>query len=361
MKKKVLYLGWVGFGNLGDDVCRDIFVEQTNALSATKELNIEVNSKYAGTFSNEDLLAYKPDLVVLGGGSLLTYRNAKRLLFAQKNGIPTIIWGSGKDGMNDDIWTGEAHHRLPKSAKLILKAVEKSVLVGLRGPHTSQFLKACGYKSSSTQICGDPGLLLTSSIKSTPIKSKAIKSIIDKKNIIGINLGTTHNRLYGGNEQYISEEMVNVTNKLTENYTVVLFSMWHKDIPAIKKLANQISNKKNLIVLDSVYPIAQLSNILEQCTFTVNFKLHANVFSAAVGTPFISLGYRAKCNDFATSLGLENFVVRTDTTNFGASVLEKSDVLMNDRITYLKTMNSAKRKYEMRLSSLTEKIINLID
>ena len=46
MTKTVLYIGWVGFGNLGDDLCFDIFSETMSERAAEKGLRLEIKGLF---------------------------------------------------------------------------------------------------------------------------------------------------------------------------------------------------------------------------------------------------------------------------------------------------------------------------
>ncbi len=51
---------------------------------------------------------------------------------------------------------------------------------------------------------------------------------------------------------------------------------------------------------------------IEKLDLLVSLKLHAGILAAAANVPFVSLEYRPKCRDFASSLGWEEFLIRTD-------------------------------------------------
>lgn len=97
---RVVYVGWVGFGNLGDDVCRDLFTAHLRRALAAKGRDLEVRwATYQGV-SEQYLLEYRPHLVVLGGGSLFTLQYLQPIILAQKHGIPTVVWGTGFDKLS---------------------------------------------------------------------------------------------------------------------------------------------------------------------------------------------------------------------------------------------------------------------
>ncbi|MGC9309019.1 MAG: polysaccharide pyruvyl transferase family protein, partial [Thermoplasmatota archaeon] len=65
-------------------------------------------------------------------------------------------------------------------------------------------------------------------------------------------------------------------------------------------------------VVVSEASVDAMMDIYASSLFSIGERLHANVLSAAAGTPFISLGYRPKCYDFAESLQYEMFYVQLD-------------------------------------------------
>ncbi len=49
----------------------------------------------------------------------------------------------------------------------------------------------------------------------------------------------------------------------------------------------------------------------------VGERLHACVLAAAAGRPFVSIEYRPKLRDFADSVGMGEYLVRTDEISSG--------------------------------------------
>ena len=63
------YIGWVGFGNHGDDICRDVFIRRFKIV-AEASIDLEVTALFPSAFDELALARLRPDLVVLGAGSL---------------------------------------------------------------------------------------------------------------------------------------------------------------------------------------------------------------------------------------------------------------------------------------------------
>lgn len=362
-RKNILYVGWVGFGNLGDDACRDLFIKKLTPL--LREFGIEPKIKTVRPgkhFTQEDLLGFRPDLVVLGGGSVLKSPYVNLLFIAEKKGIPTVIWGSGIDWISLKELSRIKENTLKKSSPLIQQTVDHCQAVGVRGPHTFKILQAMGCDPKKMLISGDPGFLLQPRLRKeylTPPLSKQINWFGSQQRIIGVNWGTSMNRVYGHNENKTGSQLAAALNKLSRDFSLFFFPVWSKDLPAMERLAEALQNKE-IFISRKVYTAPTLAHFLKRCDLTINFKLHANIFSAAVGTPFISLGYRSKCFDFAASVQLEEMVFRFDHPYLTELLLNKVITLQNKRADYQRILAGHNNGYRKLLTSILKRSVSLL-
>jgi polysaccharide pyruvyl transferase WcaK-like protein len=65
-------------------------------------------------------------------------------------------------------------------------------------------------------------------------------------------------------------------------------------------------------VIEHVSKPAQIIAQLARLDAVIAMKLHAGIFAAIAGTPYLPWAYRPKVEDFAAALSLESLVVRTD-------------------------------------------------
>ncbi|WP_336865826.1 hypothetical protein [Peribacillus frigoritolerans] len=75
--KRILYLGWQGYKNLGDDLCWDLFKEHCD-----KYLDASTYSLQSSQPTKADITPY--DTIILGGGSLLSSDFIELLYSAMK-------------------------------------------------------------------------------------------------------------------------------------------------------------------------------------------------------------------------------------------------------------------------------------
>ena len=359
MSGRIIYIGWVDQGNLGDDLCRDIFIQEFCAAGGAQRA---IESVSPQQIKANDFVRNRPDLVVLGGGSLIHPYYLVPLLWAQQYGIPTVVWGSGVDGLPAEILarvqSGESLNGYclqSHKAELIRHVITNCNQVGLRGPHTLSYLRSLGC-STALEICGDPGLMLRQS--ETDFCSENL--FVGGVPTVGVNWGTTGNKLYGGSEKEVARQLVRVIRELSQNMRVILYAVWPPDLAPLKDLADAVGRSKQIILCETVPSTSFLISLLNGCLFTINFKLHANVFAAALGNPFICLGYRSKCFDFAASLEAEDLVISTAAENLADEVLALSAKIEANFRLYQRRISAIISVYPIRLRRLIKQCVHLL-
>lgn len=240
-----------------------------------------------------------------------------------------VIWGSGIDRINEKALSTmneggnlKLKQRFTDEEAKLLKCVfSKASFAGVRGPLTKQALISLGVNSDDIQIIGDPGLFLN-------YDSKDEK----KEKLIGINWGTTLNNLYGSNEKFVKQSIVD-TAKLLINmgYRLVIYSVWDKDHASCQSLYKGINDPKNVKLITRLLSEKELMSELSPCTLTINYKLHPNLLSMGAKAPFIALGYRFKVFDLAKSIGMENHVISTSHPDLKSEILARVSLIEQNR------------------------------
>lgn len=359
--KRILYLGWVNFGNLGDDVCRDLFRCEIQKRLKNRGIQANILSASASkAFDGEALLKYRPDIVVLGGGSVLVPSYASLLIAAKKNDIPVMIWGSGIDRLTEDELDLIRAGNHPKSFNHygqfndVRTAVTLCNRVGVRGPHTRRILESLGCDPRKVDIIGDPGLLLKE--RDLGDISAATAWFRENPRVIGVNWGTSRNNVMGLSEHQTEFRLLKALTYLSDHYALFFYAVWRKDLEPLKQLASKMQNR-NIFVADTVYRGRSLAFLQRQCVATINFKLHANIFSAAVGCPFISLAYRSKCYDFGASLNCDDLVVPFNDPQLDRTILNAMEKITDDSSPYLKRIMDHKEDYCRQLRTAIDQYI----
>lgn len=337
--KNVLYLGWLGFRNLGDELLWNLFKD----FGQEYLKDFKITPSIPGV-SMEHVEPY--DAVVLGGGSLILPGYVKILNKAMKMGKTVLVWGSGVDWIGKkelDLLRSDTPTTLTMNFKeqdsaMMQETFDAAAFTGIRGPLSKKVLETIGADNPNVRVIGDPGLLL---------HPEEDKLVANKEKIVGINWGTTYNRLYGGNEEAVEDTLVNVAKKLIQlGYKIYIYVVWDNDRKASKRLYDKINDAKNVTFDKALCKEQELMALLSRFALTINFKLHANLLSLAAGVPALALGYRFKVFDFVASLGLENYIVSTDSTKLEKEILAKVDLIERNRNRIIHKYRAAQKSAE---------------
>lgn len=319
---KILYLGWVGTKNIGDELMLDNFREL-----AMKKFGADC--KVTSIFPSEEYDEFDGfDMIVLGGGSILIEGFINVMYRAIEQGKHVIIWGTGYDELLGTKFIERIEHSYISSyiysdlTEVKLNAIaQKADFFGVRGPLTYKILEKSNVDMTNVVISGDAGFLL---------EAKALDMVgtnldfTKKDKIVGVNVGTSNNRIYGQSEDMVVESVIKACNKLIKNgYKIYLYSLWKEDLDYSLQVYQRLDKEENVILDLDIHSGAELVSIMKNCIFTLNFKLHGNVISAVAGTPFICLGYRLKAYDLLKSIDCEELNIATGEEDLEGEILKK--------------------------------------
>jgi hypothetical protein len=387
--KRILYAGWLGFNNVGDELMWLLFRDLCRKHLPSKEYDVipSIPGIDIRNFS-----AY--DTVVLGGGSLLEPGYIDVAYQAAMKGKKLLIWGSGYD-RQQQVKLDEAGRALESLAYTgahqetngkLAAAVKHALYCGVRGPLSFQFLQNAGAPTDKAIISGDPGLLLPRPGALPTVEKQAAadgghagsatagenrgvlptfekQAAVDgehagsaaaggnpgahaaageasgsgielgrKLRTIGVNWGTAYNRIFGGNEEQVENQLAKALRQLlAEGYAVHVYPVWGPDREACKRLCGKLNGHPRVTYDPTLYHHEDLLEQLQTYALTINFKLHANFLSAAAGVPFICLGYRFKALDFGWATGLQQYVLTTDDERLSEHILERAARIEQER------------------------------
>lgn len=319
--KKILYVGFIGKGNLGDDMMWDVFHDTCHSLFPNHFL---IHTYTPG----QKVLVNDYDAIVLGGGSIIGGKYLDILTKAMNLEIPIFVWGSGVDKlskkkMNTFLYNKETkfNYILPKETEEKLKKIiPYAKKFGVRGPLTQASLEHLQKDSEKfTFISGDPGLLLT-----TKEQSATINRVEENKfqsPTIAVNWGTDFNRIYGKDEKGLKNQLVKALKEIhLQGYEILLYSVWKRDHTILQEIKDELEPDVKVNVIWEADQ-NEMMDILSKCVYSINFKLHANLLSLAAGTPCVALGYRFKVYDFFHSIDLPSWVLSANTKTLYQDIL----------------------------------------
>lgn len=332
MTKRIGYMGWLGHKNIGDEAC----FEAIKGLFPTRGIE----------WLTWDACAWKhgklPDICILGGGTIFDIRHDRRgkgLSMMLKNNVPLVLWGPGVMPL-----PAPKRSTKPKMHPSALNILKKAKFVGVRGPISNRNLKTTGF--SGAKVIGDPAIIL-----STDAPNEGLAS-----NRIALNIGDTHTNLFG-TEQYVVQEARKLVTRLTDaGYEVVLFPVWPKDM----KFLQRIPRTNNVSIRPWGPSSTALMNFFKTCRCVIGLKLHTSVLAAAANVPFISIAYREKCFDFAESVNLKRWAVRSDRSDWSRYVFKLTSMLPKYHSIIENRLKEYQTNYRKEHVALAARVTNIL-
>ena len=204
--------------------------------------------------------------------------------------------------------------------------------IGVRGPRSQEILAQYGIPST---IVGDTALYLKPTEYNYEKNYKIAICIRDK----GMKWEESKNYL---------KEIISFCNSLSDDYRFVILPIYPPDVKINKTISGKINNSKILDFSDNVN-INGLLDEITTCDLMIGEKLHSNVLSACCHVPFISIEYDPKSTDFVKTLELEMLNIR-----IGRVSEEKLDSLFHEIINNDKILNKLKSNVEKLRTKLEE-------
>lgn len=335
--KNILYLGWLGKGNVGDDILFELFKHMFYKYHQSKD-NYIVNIDAHPNVNNYKIEVAYYDLIVLSGGSILHlpfYLNICAEAIGKQ--IPVVTWGTGIDWFfrPEDLKTINLSVNNQNDYKKIYENFE---YISVRGPYTKNFLRNMGLSKNVHEV-GDPAIAYADELF-----GEKIKLINQLNKAILVNWGTSYNNIFGKDEIKVEQELASVIKVLiSRGYTVTVYPIWIEDIKPVKRLV-ELVNDERCQAITQVYEAKILQKLIAQSYMTINLKLHANILSASANRPFISLAYRGKCFDFAESINCSKYAVATDEVT-SKVILNLVEDIEKNYANIVRKISQAKNKY----------------
>ena len=246
------------------------------------------------------------------------------------------------------------------SRRIISFALERAEYLSCRESISKDNLTACGMKNEKIHVDCDLGFAVTSTgQKQTEdiLKSHGLKPF--EYVAVTARPWFQSQRKQGIEEAYnkyiknMAEMCDYVIEHRHKKITLVLqndgaHSVNEPDIFPLRDIRQNIRNKNEAIIMDNDFTFEELVAIYANAELTIGTRLHSCIFSFAVGTPSIAVGYAHKAEGIMKMMDAENFVLRIE--NLSASDGKR----MIDEIT--SNRNELSAKYINRVKELKDNL-----
>ena len=309
---RVLISGYYGFGNVGDEAILSSIIGGLRerapqigltVLSAKPELTRETNDvrsvdRYdlAGIWNELD----EAGVFISGGGTLFQDVTSARS-FWYYCGLTALALLFGKKVMIFAQGFGPLRGRLRRAfARWVLDRVH---LITLRDQDSLDELKRLGVRNTNIHVTADPTFCLKSLGPAEGRKLLGLEGVPVGKRLVGVALRSLRNRWPGSEEEFV-RLLAGLLDQLKVKHgfePVFLLFKCPEDMSKTKKVYDAMKERGH-IVFKILQPEEMLS--LFSCfQFVVAMRLHALIFAAQSGVPFLALSYDPKVAAFARSVG----------------------------------------------------------
>ena len=321
-----IYLGWVGFENLGDEamwqVCQNRFPHIR--WSTMDDLTLALGQDATGrTFRDPGWLvrvareelrdgarlrllfrrcrhqfaaALSGEVGVLGGGTFIN-RNQDILdvytLLRKRLKRPVPVFGTGV--ANSAYWSGTRGWQDLRIQWTDLLC--ELPVIGVRGPQSKAELEAYGLHN--VIVSGDPALLLHEPLSP---RNQARDGLT-----IAFNFGEPPGGMIGS-EEVVAGHLATAAREIARRHRVKFIPVWPRDVAACTRLAQRAGLPESSVTAPRVTH-NQFHQEMQDTDFLFAFKLHAGILAAVSNVPFILIEYQPKCRDFMASAGWDQLCV----------------------------------------------------
>ncbi|WP_448809160.1 polysaccharide pyruvyl transferase family protein [Agromyces bauzanensis] len=297
--RTLIYLGWHGNGNFGDDLMRDVWsslLPNGTHLVDAPLTRRDYWDRRRAVLNTLLRLGFERRALLLGGGTAIGFANwahhverASRVFGARR----VVIAGAGSAARDDDYLTSLQ----PQDWHLWRRLGPRAMLLGVRGPITEREVQA---NWRPTRVIGDPALALA-------YASSHWRPFVTRRNAIGVSLGSQEGTRFDIAE--IALAVRQLRNQL-EVESVEIHQLAGSDRDICTRLASMIGDGASLVPYDG-NPWQTVANIAGLRLF-VSERLHGAVAGVATGTPTVMLSYASKSDDFWRSVSEDEPVRPSD-------------------------------------------------
>lgn len=279
----------------------------------------------------------------------------RRLMAIKKSGVPYVFYAPSMGPF-------ENAERNPARREVL----ENAELICLREELSRDMVKAF-VPSTDPIVTLDSAFQHPIDTESNRAKYEAYTELCDfvgdGEKVIGMTTTDLQwNRLYrndGKTEALIRDVFTRFVAYLTSQGYKVLF------IPQLFEAANDYDYMRSFAaehcyVMSDRYDCYFQQYVISRLKAVVGMRYHSNIFSAKMGTPFVSVSYEQKMQGFMLKAGLTDYCLAIGDLSFD-TLREKFDAMMQNYDSYRARLDDQKETFRKESSKTTELVCELLD
>lgn len=290
-KKKAIYIGCTGQGNLGDEVilCAINAMLSSNFFLYQISYQKPSSGKYLRKF-----IVKNPDYILLGGGTIIRKKATEsylKILIDSKKCWPNAKIATLGPGVAEPYFAD--YIGFPMDVRGWKSLLEQAIFVSVRGIRSKQILESWEI-GKKVNIFHDPAIWFTRKHFITKSKQKKI----------GLNFADIGDRIFGRDKEVIKKFALNFVFELQkQGWQIYLYPTTSSDLQYMLQ-AIGLGESSNIHIYSNYRNHKESLDFLESMDVFLGQRLHSIIFAATVGTPFYALEYEPKTSDFLETLNL---------------------------------------------------------
>lgn len=344
----ILISGYYGFNNAGDEALLTAILASLRAAEPEADI-IVISGDPADTakkhqvkslhrFSVREILAAmdRADLVISGGGSLLQDVTSKRSLLyylsvialAKRKGKKVMLFAQGIGPI-----------RSPFMRSLTRIVCRRADVITVRDQDSADELARLGIGRKKVEVTADSVLTLEKSPLEPGAKILAEAGVQTGRPIIGVTV-----RSWPENQRCLQQLGSALTHLgLSHKAQIVILPLQYPmDMEASTALQGYISSgPEPVILLQRTYSTEEFLSLIGNFDLLIGMRLHALIFAAVMGIPFLAVSYDPKVDSFVKAIGTQP--VGT-VENLSAAAVEKQAEALWGRAPFLQNARIAQMR-----------------
>lgn len=301
---KIVISGYYGFANAGDEAMLTAIIKLLRSKEADVELTVisgnpeETSKKHnvdsIHRFAFFDIISAikNCDLLLSGGGSLLQDVTSKRSLLYY---LFIIYLGSFFNSKVMLFAQGIGPIRSMLMRKLTKYVCSKADLITVRDKDSLYEIKRIGIPSTMVELTADAVLTLPRESKDLGKEILVKAGIPVDKMLIAIAV-----RNWKEDDAYLVEiaKAADVLAGAQNAHIVLLPLQYPIDMAACERVADLMADKSLATVLDVNCNTEEYLSLMSNFDLLIGMRLHALIFAAVMGVPFVAVSYDPKIDGF---------------------------------------------------------------
>ncbi|MDD7362571.1 MAG: polysaccharide pyruvyl transferase CsaB [Peptoniphilus sp.] len=310
MGNKVLFSGYYGFDNSGDDAILHAIVNDIRAIDPALQLNVlsydpartrrlyGVNATQRFHYASVKKAIRASDLLVSGGGSLLQDETSSRSLYyylgvmalAKRLNKKIYVYANG---------VGPIHKSLNR--KLTAKVLNEVDCITLRDEDSLRVLKEIGVTKPPIEVTADPVYGIEGITREAALALLREERIPTDRRFLGVAVRQWKKA------PALAKKIAYVADRIYEELNLdILFTPLH--YPEDKHFADSIKaamvHRSHAHVLAGNYDVGEMEGFIGLCDVAIAMRLHALIYAVTSKTPAVGIVYDPKVKSQLEALGM---------------------------------------------------------